>query len=52
MHDSAPTNLEEGPYGLMTKIIKYIKPKGRKQYTSFFLQCQILKVQERINGDN
>ena len=37
----------------MTKIIKFIKSRGRKQYTSYFLQYQILKAQKRINhGEN
>ena len=37
----------------MTKIITFIKSRGRKQYTSYFLQYQILKAQKRINhGEN
>ena len=37
MYDSAPTNLEEGPRGLMTKIKTFIKPKGRKHtYAAFY----------------
>ena len=35
----------------MTKIITYIKSKGKKQYISYFLQYQILKARERINDD-
>ena len=37
---SAPTNVEQKPDGLMTKIITFIKPKGRKQYICYFLQIK------------
>ena len=48
---SAPTNVNQEPNGLTTKIITFIKPKGRKQYTCCLLQYQILKAQKRINHD-
>ena len=35
----------------MTKIITFLKPKGRKQYICCFLQYQILKAKKHINHD-
>ena len=35
----------------MTKILTFIKPKGRKRYICCFLQYQILNKQKRINHD-
>ena len=35
----------------MTKIMTFIKPKGRKQYICCFLRYQILKAQKCINHD-
>ena len=46
-----PTNVELEPDRLLTKIIMFIKPKGRKQYICCFLQNQILKAQKRINHE-
>ena len=48
---SASTNVKQEPDGLMTKMITFIKPKGRKQYMWCFLQYQILRGQNVINYD-
>ena len=44
MYDFPPTNLEEGPHGLIAKMITFLKSKQWKQYICCFLAMSNLKT--------